>query len=48
MPFLKGRTDPFEIQAEPALRPHVFELMDCHGEHVRATRRIPSGAPALR
>ena len=33
MPFLKGRTDPFEIQANQRYD-RMFELMDCHGEHV--------------
>ena len=33
MPFLKGRTDPFEIQPNQRYD-RMFELMDCHGEHV--------------
>jgi acetolactate synthase-1/2/3 large subunit len=33
MPFLKGRTDPFEML--PSQRYDLmFEVMDCHGEHV--------------
>jgi acetolactate synthase I/II/III large subunit len=33
MPFLKGRTDPFEIQPNQRYD-RMFELMDCHGEYV--------------
>jgi acetolactate synthase I/II/III large subunit len=33
MPFLKGRTDPFEILPNQRYD-RMFELMDCHGEHV--------------
>ena len=33
MPFLRGRTDPFEIQPNQRYD-RMFELMDCHGEHV--------------
>jgi Thiamine pyrophosphate enzyme, C-terminal TPP binding domain len=33
MPFLKGRTDPFEIHTNQRYD-RMFELMDCHGEHV--------------
>ncbi len=33
MPFLKGRTDPFEILPDQRYD-RMFELMDCHGEHV--------------
>src|SRR5260370_7359471 len=33
MPYLKGRTDPFEIQPNQRYD-RMFELMDCHGEHV--------------
>jgi len=33
MPFLKGRSDPFEIQSNQRYD-RMFELMDCHGEHV--------------
>jgi hypothetical protein len=33
MPFLKGRTDPFEIQPNQRYD-RMFELMDCHGEYL--------------
>jgi acetolactate synthase-1/2/3 large subunit len=33
MPFLKGRTDPFEILPNQRYD-RMFELMDCHGEYV--------------
>jgi Thiamine pyrophosphate enzyme, C-terminal TPP binding domain/AMP-binding enzyme len=33
MPFLKGRTDPFEILPNQRYD-RMFELMDCYGEHV--------------
>jgi acetolactate synthase-1/2/3 large subunit len=33
MPFLKGRTDPFEMLPNQRYD-RMFELMDCHGEHV--------------
>jgi len=33
MPFLKGRTDPFEILPNQRYD-RMFQLMDCHGEHV--------------
>jgi acetolactate synthase-1/2/3 large subunit len=33
MPFLKGRTDPFEMLPNQRYD-LMFELMDCHGEHV--------------
>ena len=33
MPFLKGRTDPFEILPHQRYD-RMFQLMDCHGEHV--------------
>ncbi|MBV8136967.1 MAG: thiamine pyrophosphate-binding protein [Deltaproteobacteria bacterium] len=33
MPFLKGRTDSFEILPNQRYD-RMFELMDCHGEHV--------------
>jgi hypothetical protein len=32
MPFLKGRTDPFEILPNQRYD-RMFELMDCHNEH---------------
>ena len=33
MPFLKGRTDLFEISPDQRYD-RMFELMDCHGEYV--------------
>jgi acetolactate synthase-1/2/3 large subunit len=33
MPFLKGRTDPFEILPNQRYD-RMFQVMDCHGEHV--------------
>jgi acetolactate synthase-1/2/3 large subunit len=33
MPFLKGRTDPFDMLPNQRYD-RMFELMDCHGEHV--------------
>ena len=33
MPFLKGRTDPFDILPNQRYD-RIFELMDCHGEYV--------------
>jgi acetolactate synthase-1/2/3 large subunit len=48
MPFLKGRTDPFEML--PNLRyDRMFELMDCHGEHVERPEEFrPALERALR
>jgi acetolactate synthase I/II/III large subunit len=48
MPFLKGRTDPFEIL--PNLRyDRMFELMDCHGEYVERPEEFrPALERALR
>ncbi len=54
MPFLKGRTDPFEIQPNQRYD-RMFELMDCHGEHVERPegfrpaleRALKSGRTAL-
>jgi acetolactate synthase I/II/III large subunit len=48
MPFLKGRTDPFEIQANQRYD-RMFELMDCYGEHVERPAEIrPALERALR
>jgi acetolactate synthase-1/2/3 large subunit len=48
MPFLKGRTDPFEML--PSQRyDRMFELMDCHGEHVEQPKDFrPALERALR
>jgi len=47
MPFLKGRTDPFEILPNQRYD-RMFELMDCHGEHVeRPDEFRPALARAL-
>jgi acetolactate synthase I/II/III large subunit len=43
MPFLKGRTDPFEILPNQRYD-RMFELMGCHGEHVE---RLEEFRPAL-
>jgi acetolactate synthase I/II/III large subunit len=43
MPFLKGRTDPFEILPNQRYD-RMFELMDCHGEHVERPEQF---RPAL-
>jgi acetolactate synthase-1/2/3 large subunit len=43
MPFLKGRTDPFEILPNQRYD-LMFELMDCHGEHVERPEQF---RPAL-
>jgi acetolactate synthase I/II/III large subunit len=40
MPFLKGRTDPFEILPNQRYD-RMFELMDCHGEHVEGPEQVP-------
>ena len=47
-PILRGRTDPFDML--PNLRyDRMFELMDCHGEHVERTEEIrPALERALR
>lgn len=42
MPFLKGRTDPFEIQPNQRYD-RMFELMDCHGEHVERPQAFRPG-----
>jgi fatty-acyl-CoA synthase len=48
MPFLKGRTDPFEILPNQRYD-RMFELMDCHGEHVERPEKFrPSLERALR
>ena len=43
MPFLKGRTDPFEILPNQRYD-RMFELMGCHGEHVERPEQF---RPAL-
>jgi thiamine pyrophosphate-dependent acetolactate synthase large subunit-like protein len=48
MPFLKGRTDAFEILPNQRYD-RMFELMDCHGEHVERPEKFrPSLERALR
>jgi acetolactate synthase-1/2/3 large subunit len=48
MPFLKGRTDPFEILPNQRYD-RMFELMDCHGEHVERPEEFrPALERALR
>jgi acyl-CoA synthetase (AMP-forming)/AMP-acid ligase II len=48
MPFLKGRTDPFEILPKQRYD-RMFELMDCHGEHVERPEEFrPALERALR
>src|ERR1700730_7895719 len=43
MPFLKNRTDPFDMLPNQRYD-RIFELMDCHGEHVEQPAQFP---PAL-
>jgi acetolactate synthase I/II/III large subunit len=48
MPFLKGRTDPFEILPNQRYD-RMFALMDCHGEHVEGPEAFrPALERALR
>jgi acetolactate synthase-1/2/3 large subunit len=48
MPFLKGRTDPFEILPNQRYD-RMFEFMDCHGEHVEQPEEFrPALERALR
>jgi acetolactate synthase-1/2/3 large subunit len=48
MPFLKGRTDPFEILPNQRYD-RMFELMDCHGEYVERPEEFrPALERALR
>ncbi len=48
MPFLKGRTDPFEILPNQRYD-RMFELMDCHGEYVERPQEFrPALERALR
>ena len=48
MPFLKGRTDPFEILPNQRYD-RMFEFMDCHGEHVERPEEFrPALERALR
>jgi acetolactate synthase-1/2/3 large subunit len=48
MPFLKDRTDPFEILPNQRYD-RMFELMDCHGEHVERPEEFrPALERALR
>src|SRR5215469_7146200 len=48
MPFLKGRTDPFEMLPNQRYD-RMFELMDCHGEHVERPEEFrPALERALR
>ena len=44
MPFLKGRTDPFEILPNQRYD-RMFELMDCHGEHVERPEELDASFP---
>jgi acetolactate synthase-1/2/3 large subunit len=41
MPFLKGRTDAFEILPNQRYD-RMFELMDCHGEYVERPEEFRS------
>jgi hypothetical protein len=43
MPFLKGRTDPFDTLSNQCCE-RIFQLMDCHGEYVE---RPEAFRPAL-
>lgn len=48
MPFLKGRTDPFEMLPNQRYD-RMFELMDCHGEYVERPEEFrPAFERALR
>jgi hypothetical protein len=45
MPFLKGRSDAFEILPNQRYD-RMFELMDCHGEYVERPENLSENAQA--